>query len=241
MSININATKRTVVDERITKKEIAEANAEEFSTVEIDVSSYAPLVTPSFTGSVNIDGEMNIKDINDGSNRLRVNSDSSKGNRTFLYDQITFAHGLYHGYVHIDNNVGTELFKILRYNTWYWGKGGTIIEMYRTSYSGFQYSKFMVSGHTNGANASTPVLTTIIDGGIGAPYFEHVIFQSTGTTVNDGTNSQGYSRLVFNVPSYQDYKFIIHSHTEQRLLLADGSNYIWDSNKLSLYPHNTRV
>lgn len=90
--------------------------------------------------------------------------------------------GRWYGIYKSKYDPGSTTSNVLRYNTWYWGDAGVIVEVFQRIYTGFHYGRFRLYGHTNYSNASVGV-ETLENTGVPVPYFSSIVNQT-----NDGTD-----------------------------------------------------
>jgi len=148
--------------------------------------------------------------------------------------------GMWHYYYLTSGGPSSTTNKILRMNTWYWGAGGCFLEIHRSLYTSFNdHSIYALRGHTNGNN-NNPGVTTLLNNGGPVPYFASTIFESTGNTTNDGSNSQGYADLLIDRGGYNEYHIVIKSYNHlYRLTSSSGGGHSWGANRIWVYPNGT--
>ncbi len=140
------------------------------------------------------------------------------------------AHNNLYSATYMSGNHGnvTRTFKIAKINSFYWGEGGTTVEVYRRYYAGFGYAMYRIDGH--GATYYGPSFSSTLVTGSGG------YSAITGSSINivnssSGTDGWGYYDILVTESPYYSSEIRITSGLQ---ILPAGSTMV--PNKIVMYP-----
>jgi hypothetical protein len=140
------------------------------------------------------------------------------------------AHNNLYSATYMSGNHGniTRTFKIAKINSFYWGEGGTTIEVWRRYFTGFGYAMYRIDGH--GATYYGPSFSSTLVTGSGG---YTAITGSSLNIVNSsaGTDGWGYYDILITESPY--YASVVKITSGLQILPA-GSTIV--PNKIVMYP-----